>query len=247
VKTDDDGDLADQARGLAQMLGGLAVEMQSLTDSTAVLEAIASAAVDIVSGASWAGISLVSRRKVASAIQIHDVATRLDRLQTDLGEGPALSALRDRHTVLIDDLGAETRWPSFASTAITLGVHSMLSFRLFVTGESLGVLDLYGAAPHAFSPESVEVGEVLAQHAAVALAGATSAEQLQSAVATRDIIGQAKGILMHRDGLTGLQAFTTLTRASQESNIKLVDVARLFVADHEAAVDAVQRSTKRSR
>jgi AmiR/NasT family two-component response regulator len=53
------------------------------------------------------------------------------------------------------------------------------------------------------------------------------------AVASRDIIGQAKGILMHRDNLTGLQAFALLTRASQETNVKLIEVARVLVADHE--------------
>jgi GAF domain-containing protein len=99
--------------------------------------------------------------------------------------------MRDQRTVLIDDLGAETRWPSFGPTAVTLGVHSVLSFRLFVKGENLGSLNLYGAAPHAFSPESLAVGEVLAQHAAVAVADASSEEQLQSAVASRDEIGRA--------------------------------------------------------
>lgn len=235
-----------EASGLAQTLGDLAIEMQSLANTKAVLECIVSAAVDIVPGASWAGISLASRRKVAPEICIHDVAARLDRLQTDLREGPALSALRDRRTVLIGDLAAETRWPSFSATAITLGVHSMLSFRLFVIGESLGALNLYGATPRAFSSEAVAVGEVLGQHAAVAMAGVATDEQLQSAVATRDVIGQAKGMLMYRDGLTGLQAFATLTRASQETNIRLIDVARMFVADHEATVDG-QVSTKRSR
>jgi GAF domain-containing protein len=228
------------------MLGDLAVEMQSLTESRAVLTAIVSAAVHIVPGASWAGICLASRRKAAPEVAVDDVATRLDRLQTDMGEGPALSAMRDRRTVLVDDLEAETDWPSFSSTAVTLGVRSVLSYRLFVTGENLGALNLYGAAPHAFSPEAVAVGEVLAQHAAVALADASLEEQLQSAVSSRDVIGQAKGILMQRDGLTGLQAFATLTRASQETNIRLVDVARMFVADHEAVIGG-QESTKRSR
>jgi GAF domain-containing protein len=246
VTVHDDDHVAPAARGLAQTLGDLAVEMQSLTDARAVLGTIVSAAIDIVPGASWAGISLVSRRKVVPEIQTDEVAARLDRLQTDLGEGPALSAIHDRHTVLIDDLATETRWPNFSATALTIGVRSMLSFRLFVTGESLGALNLYGAAAYAFPPEAIITGEIFAQHAAVAMADAASEEQLQSAVASRDVIGQAKGILMQRDGLTGLQAFATLTRASQETNIRLVDVARMFVADHEASVGG-HASTKRSR
>ena len=57
---------------------------------------------------------------------------------------------------------------------------------------------------------------------------------MQSALASRDIIGQAKGILTHRDNLTGLQAFAALTRASQETNVKLVTVARWLVNEHES-------------
>jgi GAF domain-containing protein len=112
----------------------------------------------------------------------------------------------------------------------------MLSFRLFISTENLGVLNLYSDTPHAFSDESLAVGKILAQHAAVAMKGVATEEQLQGAVASRDIIGQAKGILMNRDNLTGLQAFATLIRASQETNVRLADVARLLVSDHEAAV-----------
>ena len=110
----------------------------------------------------------------------------------------------------------------------------MLSFRLCVVGESLGVLNLYGGTPEALTQDSVAIGEIFAQHAAVAMADAADEEHLQSALATRDIIGQARGILMHRDNLTGLQAFAALTRASQETNVKLVNVARWLVNEHES-------------
>jgi ANTAR domain len=109
-----------------------------------------------------------------------------------------------------------------------------LSFQLFVHSENLGALNLYGDQPGAFSEESVFVGGVLAQHAAVAMMGAANITHLRDALATRDIIGQAKGMLMQRQKLTGIQAFNLLVRASQESNIKLVDVARWLVAEHES-------------
>ncbi len=141
------------------------------------------------------------------------IAAELDRLQTELNKGPALSVLRERHTVFIKDLREETRWPNFVAAATRRGVHCMLSFRLFVIGESLGALNLYGGAPEALTQDSVAIGEILAQHAAVAMAGAAGEAHMQSALASRDIIGQAKGILMHRDNLTGLQAFAALTRA----------------------------------
>jgi GAF domain-containing protein len=221
---------------LASTLGDLAMEMRELRDSESVLEVLSTAAVHIVPGTRWACISMVSGRKVRSHAPTDEVSARLDQMQMDLGEGPAFDVLRERRTVHVEDLAAESRWPHFARGAVEFGVRSMLSIRLFVSSENLGVLNLYSDAPHAFTDESLAAGTVLAQHAAVAMKGVATEEQLQGAVASRDVIGQAKGILMHRDNLTGLQAFATLIRASQETNVRLADVARLLVSDHEAAV-----------
>ncbi|WP_422743234.1 GAF and ANTAR domain-containing protein [Mycobacterium sp. WMMD1722] len=221
---------------LAETLGRLALEMQSQSSTEATLKTIISAAVLLLPEASWAGISLIENQQVKPAIPADPVAEELDRLQTELGEGPMFDALHQHHTVHVGDLGQESRWPMFVSTARERGVRAMLSFRLFTNARSLGALNVYGSEPGVFSDESVTVGELLAQHAAVALAGANAAEQFEVALASRDIIGQAKGILMHRDNLSGMQAFATLTRASQETNIKLVEVARWLVGEHEKKV-----------
>ena len=220
-------------RRLAETLGDLAVRMQSLKNSDEVLTAIVDAAVPIVPGASWAGVSVVHKGRVEPAAASDDIVARLDDLQTTLHEGPALSVLDGQRRLAVDSLAVAEKWPQFIPTAVELGVHSMLVFPLFVQRGILGVLTLYGSAPYAFSDDSRAIGEILAQHAAVALAGSTAEEQLHVAIASRDVIGQAKGILMHRDRLTGLQAFTTLTRASQETNVRLVDVARWLVDEHE--------------
>ena len=97
----------------------------------------------------------------------------------------------------------------------------MLSFRLFVDAADLGALNLYGSAAGVFTTDSQIVGALFAQHAALALAGSTRDDQLSDAIATRDVIGQAKGILMHRNRITGQQAFTLLVHASQHTQIKL--------------------------
>ena len=65
------------------------------------------------------------------------------------------------------------------------------------------------------------------------MAGAAAEGQFKAGLASRDVIGQAKGLLMQRDRLTGMQAFAMLTRASQETNMKLVDVASWLVSEHE--------------
>ncbi len=221
---------------IAALLGDLALQMQAESSSEATLHTIVRAAVDLLPGISWSGISLVHGKTVTSEAPSDEVARRLDRLQSQLGEGPALSALADERTVIIPDLQAEQRWPKFVAASTGMGVHCLLSFRLFIKQGALGALNLYGPRPNTFDDESVAVGEILSQHAAVAMAGAATEEQLRAAIDTRDVIGQAKGILMHRDHLTGLQAFAILTRASQETNIKLVDVARFLVAEFEKRV-----------
>lgn len=225
-------------RQLATTLGDLAVQMQSLKSSEAVLTAIVDAAVPIVPGAGWAGASLVHRHRVEPAAASDDIVAKLDALQTSLDEGPALSVLDAQTTVRVDNLAVADKWPRFIPTAVEMGVHAMLVFPLFVQRGMLGVLTLYGSTPYAFTEDAQAIGEILAQHAAVALAGSTAEEQLHLAVASRDVIGQAKGILMHRDRLTGLQAFTTLTKASQETNVRLVDVARWLVDEHEKTLNA---------
>ncbi len=101
----------------------------------------------------------------------------------------------------------------------------MLCYQLFVEGGQLGGLNLYARTPGAFDDESQEIGLMLASHAAVALAGAEHEEDLRIGMGSRDLIGQAKGILMERYQLTADQAFGVLRRVSQETNRKLADIA----------------------
>lgn len=221
---------------LAQVLGNLAVELQSQTDAESTLREVVTSSVQTVPGARWAGISFIEGARVESRAPTDRIVAELDALQSELDEGPCLTALRDHHTVRIDDMAADERWPRFAKAAVEREVHSLLSFRLFVNGGTIGALNLYGGETHAFGDDSSFVGEVLAQHASVALAGAAAEAQFHRAIDTRDIIGQAKGLLMQRNNVDGLQAFRMLTKASQETQIKLVDVARWLVEVHESAL-----------
>jgi hypothetical protein len=122
-------------------------------------------------------------------------------------------------------MGQEERWPDFAQAAYDAGARSMLSFQLFVKGDNLGALNLYGDDVNVFDAESEQVGLLVAAHAAVAFSDAQEIGQLTHALDTRDLIGQAKGILMERFKISSQQAFQILVRASSESNIKLRDVA----------------------
>lgn len=219
-----------QSYDLAQALGDLAVKMQDQDDTEATLRAIVSGAVAIVPGARWAGVSLIEGRTIQARVPSDPIAAKLDTLQSDLDEGPCLSALREHRTVLIDDMATETRWPRFCQAAMDIGARSLLTFQLYVVQQNLGALNLYGSDAGVFAEDSVLVGEIVAQHASVALIGAAAEDQFGAALHSRDIIGQAKGIIMERFKVNSTAAFGLLTRLSQDSNTKLVDIARNLVA-----------------
>jgi hypothetical protein len=114
-----------------------------------------------------------------------------------------------------------------ALQAAELGVGSMMCFQLFVAGDQLGALNMYSRTRAAFDGESQDIGLLFApSDAAVALACAEHEANLRAGMDNRDVIGQAKGILMERHKLTADQAFGVLVRVSQEMNRKLVDIAR---------------------
>src|SRR5699024_7355657 len=123
----------------------------------------------------------------------------VDQLQVRYREGPCVTALWDEHTVSVADVAAAAaRWPRFAPQAVEAGVGSMLSFQLFTRASTLGALNLYAAAAGSFTAESRTVGELFALQAAAALGEARHVGQLHQALNTRDLIGQAKGVLMER-------------------------------------------------
>jgi GAF domain-containing protein len=168
---------------------------------------------------------VIGRSKVQPRASTGNLPRVLDALQERLKQGPCMDAVWDHDVVLVDDVGTDPRWPEFAREAAEVGVGSMMCFQLFVEGDQLGALNVYATRPGAFDEESEEIGQILAGHAAVALAGAEHEEHLRAGMNNRDLIGQAKGVLMERHKLTADQAFGVLARVSQELNRKLIDIA----------------------
>lgn len=121
--------------------------------------------------------------------------------------------------------------------ASALGVGSRLSLQLFVRGRDLGALNLFSRERDAFSDDSERVGLLFAAHAAVALAGAQQQAQLRRALDTRDLIGQAKGMLMERYTISADRAFAVLVRLSQAGNRKLVDICEQLASTGRVDAD----------
>lgn len=219
-----------QGGGSADAFAEMARALLAEDDVQHTLQKICDLAVETIDGCDHAGISFLKGRKVDTPAASDDVPGKVDAIQYEVGEGPCLDAIRDHEVFETGDLGREDRWPHFAIRAQReTGITSMLCFRLFVAGDTLGALNLYSKAAHAFGDESRTVGLVFAAHAAVALSSAIHDEQMEEALQSRDLIGQAKGILMAREGITADQAFDMLRRASQRLNVKLRDVAGSIV------------------
>jgi transcriptional regulator with GAF, ATPase, and Fis domain len=157
----------------------------------------------------------------------------IEQMECRIGEGPCVDAIRERPTFESSDLRDQlSRWPTFAAQAIDTGIHSMLAFRLFAAEDTLGALDLYSTQPGAFDETARAFGTVFAAHAALALAGArlherdlANADNLHQALEARDVIGQAKGILMATNHVDSDAAFELLRTTSNNLNRKLRTVA----------------------
>jgi GAF domain-containing protein len=203
------------------------------TDSLqATLQRTVDRAVATIPGCDHAGISTVHYGKISTPAASDAVALRVDAIQYEAGEGPCRDALAAEGMFQTDDLTLESRWPKFSARAhVETGVTSILSFRLTAREGSLGALNLFSRRSSAFGEEAREIGLLFATHAAVAMQASRRTEKLLAAPETRDLIGQAKGILMERQQITDEEAFQILVRASQRLNIKLTVVAGRLTED----------------
>jgi GAF domain-containing protein len=197
------------------------------------LDAIVSTAVNALSLVRHAGLITVARGGVVPQATTGAPPQRLDRLQQKLGHGPCVDAARQQTVIRVEDTRADRRWPDFCAEAAGLGVRSMLCVPLQVDERCLGTLSLYAENPAAFDDHHERITTLLATLAALALADAQRADQLHTALRNRDVIGQAKGILMERHRITAEVAFGYLSQASQAVNLKLTAVALHLVETGE--------------
>ncbi len=187
---------------------------------------VTKAAVELIPGVDTAGILLITKGgKFESHAGTTDLPHELDELQDVLQEGPCMEAALDDVVVRTDDFREETRWPAYSGAVAKAGVLSGMSFRLYTNERTAGALNLFGFEPTEWDSARETTGLVLAAHAAAAVMSNRQGEQLQSALSTRDRIGQAKGIIMERYGVDDMRAFDMLRRLSQEGNTPLVEIA----------------------
>lgn len=195
-------------------------------DEELSLQRIAKLAVQTVSGADECGITL--RRpdeSVDTPACTSELARRLDELQYELRQGPCLASVWSTELCVTENTAAEPRWPAWAAEAARLGIGSVLSVRMETSAGVVGALNLYARRTHAFDSAGMAIAQIYARHAASALSVADRDRHLEVALASRQTIGIAQGILMQRYGLTGDQAFEALRRYAQQHDSTIGEVA----------------------
>ncbi len=202
------------------------------TDVDQALRELNEATVASIPGARYAGITLVDEHgQVTSVGATHDFARMLDDLQGELREGPCLSAAWENHTMLIDDLEAEQRWPLYCREVTKrTPVRSVLSVQLDTPSAGIAALNFQAEAAGSFDEDAAELARVFAAHTTLAWNSLHRERQFQTALGSRDLIGQAKGMLMERFNIDGVAAFDALRHLSQDMNVKLIDVAERIVS-----------------
>ena len=222
----------DLASTSADAFAHLAIELHDAPGVEETIDAVVQFALQALS-CTYAGVALYARSSQPEVVAVTDpVVADVYNLQINSQNGPLVTALRDRTTILIRDTLTDDRWPDWAEKVAGLGVRSVLDVPLATgheTRSTVGVLGLYSATPDAFSEDDEAIAHILARHASVAVASARHEETMSQAVDARKLVGQAMGILMERFDVDGDRAFAILKRYSQDTNTKLRDVAQQLI------------------
>ena len=225
----------DPASDVASPFSEMARILFSARNVTETLAQVVKLAVTTIEGCDFAGLSLVENEEVTTPIHSDPMASEIDNLQYKANEGPCLDAIAHRLIFYADDLGRDPRWPQFGPLAEAVGIRSVLALPLSAGG-SMGALNLYARYPAAFGVVDRANGVILATLAGLSISAAHAHEDEErratnftNALGTREVIGQAQGILMERERIASGEAFDILRRASQHLNRKLRDVAQDLV------------------
>lgn len=213
---------------MLEQVATIARELAAARTVDETLQRVVDLGQNYVPGCEAASLSIIHDRVVSTPAYSHALSYEVDQAQYRTGEGPCLEAIVQHDTTLLPDLEEETRWPRWREAIAEHGVRSMISFRLAVLPDpdaTIGALNMLSTHPDAFGEESRLFGEVFASHAAVALRAAFTEAGLEQALEARQVVTQARGILMEREGLTSREAFDRLVALAEKRRTTLREVA----------------------
>jgi len=194
------------------------------------LDAVVHAARDTIPGFEHVGISIIHRNgRIETKAGTDQLVWELDELQYSINQGPCVDAMMSEPIMYLEDARHDHRWPDYLPKAVKKGLRAQLALRLYNDEETLGGLNMYRTASAGISPEAIQFAELFATHASIALGRKRFEHQLAEAVASRQVIGTAIGILMQRYQITEDRAFQFLVRTSKTSNQKVRVIAQELI------------------
>ena len=214
------------------------------SDSSEAVQDLLFDCLEFVPGAICAGIStVVHRTEVRTAVATDERPRLLDEIAGRHRGAPCRAVAGGSDGLYIADVQLDERWRKFGrDVAAQLGVRSMVLFRLSATRTTTEVLTFCSDRCNAFDETSRDVARLLAVQVAFIWSAAQRAEQFRDALASRDIIGQAKGMIMERYGVDAGQAFELLRKLSQDSNVRIAELSRQVVAGSRSGSGALEAS-----
>ena len=187
---------------------------------------------------SAAGLLLADRRGTLHvlAASSHDAA-ELEAFQAQRSQGPCHDCYQDGRPVLVADVAAEAdRWPEFVPVALQHGARSVHAVPLRLRDQVLGALGLFGPGPGELDERDLRLAQALADVATISIIQDRVAadrdavnEQLQTALDSRVLLEQAKGVLAQSGGLGMPDAYAVLVRYARDHNLKLAHLSRALV------------------
>jgi GAF domain-containing protein len=223
----------DLAAALSQMAG---LVLSRETVDTA-LQLVTTLATTVTAGTFGAAVTVVDEHGKRSRAASNRSVEQADALQYELDEGPCLTAWRMQQLVRIDDTTTDARWPRWNAAAGRLGVRSVLSAPLLAAGKPVGAMKVYCERPMNYGPHDEHVMRLFAAQAGILLANSQSlrearrlSRRLTGALAGRDAVAQAIGVLLARGAPGPQDAFASLAAAARGSRRPVEDVARALVA-----------------
>ncbi|MFD2415223.1 GAF and ANTAR domain-containing protein [Amycolatopsis pigmentata] len=222
--------LADELGAMFARMSGLLLSRETVEEA---LRSITALAAEVFAGTTGAGVTLLDEHgERATSAATDPVVERLDSAQYQLGEGPCLTAWRQRTTIRIDDLREERRWPEWTAAVTGTGVRSALSVPLVGKADGLGALKVYATRPGVYGEREEQLLTMFAAQAAILLTNMRTAQDaghisdaLTEALRARDALSMAKGVIMGRDGVDERTAFLTLVEDAGRQGRTVRDAA----------------------
>jgi len=213
-----------------QMLASALLEMTSEPTLPATLDRVVALVVEMVESCDAASVVLLEDHESATVVASDETLRDLMLDHPDLESTPAWTVHQRQEPVHSADLTLDFRWPAMGEElSRRLGIHSLYALPLTHSERPLGVLMAFAKTTGAFGEDEQETVRILAIHATAQLADAVEHQQLERALSSRTVIGQATGIVMERYGLDSVRAFGVLRRLSQTENVKLREIASQVV------------------